>query len=117
MEYKMVLCVRNDIPMSVGKKCSQCAHAAVGCFQKAMEVSPECIIEWESQGAKKVVVKIESVKEFEMMKQTCEELGVLYYEVVDAGKTEISPGTITVLGVGPGPTVLIDVVTGDKQLL
>ena len=31
--------------------------------------------------------------------------------------TEVSPGTYTVLGIGPGPSSLIDAITGDFKLL
>lgn len=32
---KMVLCVRKDLPMTKGKACAQCCHAAVGAVNRA----------------------------------------------------------------------------------
>ena len=32
---KMVLCVRKDLPMTKGKACAQCCHAAVGAVGRA----------------------------------------------------------------------------------
>ena len=32
---KMVLCVRKDLPMTKGKTCAQCCHAAVGAANRA----------------------------------------------------------------------------------
>ena len=32
---KMVLCVRKDLPMTKGKTCAQCCHAAVGAVNRA----------------------------------------------------------------------------------
>jgi len=37
--------------------------------------------------------------------------------VKDAGHTEIPPGTVTVVGIGPGPRSEIDKITGDLQLV
>jgi len=37
--------------------------------------------------------------------------------VKDAGHTEIPPGTVTVVGLGPGPRGEIDKITGHLQLM
>ncbi|KXJ21522.1 Peptidyl-tRNA hydrolase 2, mitochondrial [Exaiptasia diaphana] len=36
--------------------------------------------------------------------------------ISDAGRTQIAPGSKTVLGVGPGPKALVDEVTGHLKL-
>ena len=38
-------------------------------------------------------------------------------EVTDAGHTQIAPGTITCLSIGPAPEENIDKITGDLKLL
>jgi len=37
--------------------------------------------------------------------------------IQDAGRTQVAPGSRTVLGVGPGPNELIDKVTGHLKLM
>ncbi|ELP86419.1 peptidyl-tRNA hydrolase 2, putative [Entamoeba invadens IP1] len=116
-EYKMMLCVRTDISMSEGKKCAQCGHAAVCCYELVLQQNPTVIEEWKKGGMKKVAVRVESLFEWENAVKTCQEFGIVYSEIVDAGRTEVSPNTKTVLGIGPAPSFLIDVVTRQFRLL
>jgi len=38
-------------------------------------------------------------------------------EVTDAGHTQIAPGTMTCISIGPAPEEKIDKITGDLKLL
>lgn len=42
--------------------------------------------------------------------------GLVCCLISDAGRTQIAPGSITVLGIGPGPANLIDEVSGHLKL-
>lgn len=44
-------------------------------------------------------------------------LGITAEVIQDAGRTQIDPGSLTVLGVGPAPKSLVDAVTGGLKLL
>lgn len=44
-------------------------------------------------------------------------LGVTAEVIQDAGRTQIDPGSLTVLGVGPAPKSVVDKVTGHLKLL
>lgn len=44
-------------------------------------------------------------------------LGVVAEVIADAGKTQIAPGSHTVLGIGPAPASVIDKLTGSLRLL
>lgn len=45
------------------------------------------------------------------------ELGVGYYIVKDAGHTQVSPGSKTVIALGPGTDEELDVISGHLKLL
>lgn len=44
-------------------------------------------------------------------------LGLTAEVIQDAGRTQIDPGSLTVLGVGPAPKSVVDKVTGHLKLL
>ena len=46
-----------------------------------------------------------------------EEEGMFTYLVIDAGRTQIAPGSRTVLAIGPAPKQLVDKITGHLKLL
>ena len=67
-------------------------------------------------GQTKVAVKTDSIETLATIKEKAEKLGLVALEVRDAGRTQIDAGTVTVLGVGPGPSELVDEVTGHLKL-
>jgi PTH2 family peptidyl-tRNA hydrolase len=119
----MYLVVRKSINMSIGKTAAQCAHAsqmlqikyeklhkALVYQRKAIksgDMAPdplraevdqkELIFEqWLNANIRKVVLQADE-KEWVRIKEECPE-NVL---VVDAGHTELEPGTETVIGIWP----------------
>jgi PTH2 family peptidyl-tRNA hydrolase len=116
-DYKMVIVTRADLSLSAGKLAAQVSHAAVTCALLAKKNKPLWFSKWQKEGAKKVVVKVETLDDFHPLKEKAEELGMSTSLVTDAGHTEIPEGTETVLGIGPAPSNLIDQVTGELALL
>lgn len=116
-EYKMVIVTRKDLSLSPGKLAAQVSHAAVACTLLTKKHKPLWFSKWQREGAKKVVVKVETLDEFFVLKEKAECLGIATDIVVDAGHTEIPEGTQTVLGLGPAPNNIIDQVTGQLPLL
>ena len=116
-EYKMVIVARKDLPLSAGKLAAQVAHAAVNCALVSKVKKATWFSRWQREGAKKVVVRVESLDDFFPLKEKAEGLGIITSLIVDAGHTEIPEGTQTVLGIGPAPNNIIDQVTGQLPLL
>jgi len=116
-DYKMVIVTRKDLNLSPGKLAAQVAHAAVACAIDTKKKNSKWFNEWQLEGGKKAVVKVEKDKDFFPLKKKADELKIVSHIITDAGLTEIPPGTKTVLGIGPAPSNLIDQITGDLQLL
>jgi PTH2 family peptidyl-tRNA hydrolase len=112
--WKQCLIIRNDIKMSCGKKCAQLAHASVGAYEKADKLLKK---QWFAEGQKKVVLKVNSARELYELKTIAEQAGIAAAIITDAGLTEIPPGTVTALGLGPAKSEDLDRITGDLSLL
>jgi len=116
-DYKMVIVTRSDLPLSAGKLAAQASHAVVDCTLLTKKNKSEWFAKWQREGAKKVIVKVQSLDDFFSLKEKAEKLGICTSIISDAGHTEIPEGTQTVLGIGPAPSNLIDQVTGQLPLL
>lgn len=116
-EYKMVIVVRSDLKLSPGKLAAQVAHAAVACALDTKRENPKWFNKWQNEGAKKVVLKVDSEDDFYPLKEKAEKLKIIAHIISDAGLTEIPPGTKTVLGLGPAPSNIIDQITGQLPTL
>jgi len=113
-KYKQCLIIRNDVKMTCGKKCAQLAHAAVSAYEKADKITKK---KWFDEGMKKVALKVHSQKDLYVIKTLAEDAGIPAAIITDAGMTEIPPGTVTALGLGPAKCEDLDKITGDLQLL
>lgn len=114
MELKQVILVRADLKLSAGKLAAQVAHASVNCVMKS---DNDLVREWNSFGAKKVVLKVKNDAELHKYEQAAKDAGLKTYVVSDAGLTEVPPGTETCMGIGPDKEEKIDAVTGGLGML
>lgn len=113
-EYKQCIVVRDDLKLSKGKLAVQVAHAAVSTYEIASDEVREA---WRESGQKKVVLRVAALQDLFELKEIARKHGLPAVLITDAGLTEVPPGTITVLGIGPAEVVELDKLTGDLKLL
>lgn len=116
-EYKQVIIIRTDLGMSTGKKCAQACHASITASNKVRRREIGAWKRWINSGQKKILLKIKSLEELTTIRNQLEKDGIECALINDAGLTQLSPGTITALGIGPVLSQKIDKITGDLKLL
>lgn len=116
-EYKQVIILRSDLKMSKGKIAAQAGHAAVSAAEEARKKCPEWWKAWVEEGQCKIALKVGSEQELLKLEKEARALKLPSKLISDRGLTEIPPGTITCLGVGPAPSNLINKITGELPLL
>lgn len=112
--YKQVIVVRSDLKMSPGKLSAQVAHASLS---SAGAADKKTLAAWEAEGSKKVVLKVSGMNGLHDLKVKAKDLGLPCFLVRDAGHTQLEPGTVTCLGIGPAKEIEIDKITKDLKLL
>ena len=115
--HKMVLVVRQDLKMGKGKIAAQCSHATLGCYKAALKANKMAIKSWELCGQPKIAVKCQDEEQLLALRDHAQSMKVPFSLIRDAGRTQIAPGSKTVLGVGPAPEEIVDKITGHLKLL
>ena len=117
VEFKLVVVVRDDLKLTPGKLAVQVAHAAVNCAFSTKKENNKWYTSWYREGQKKVVVRAFDLAHLHELQVHAKDLRLATSLITDAGLTEIPPGTITCLGIGPGPDDIVDKITGELKLL
>ena len=99
--------------MGEGKLAAQVAHASLMAYENAERRVQS---EWKGSGQKKVVLEANGESTMFELADTAEREGIAHAIVRDAGHTQLEPGTVSALAVGPAPDDLVDRVTGDLSL-
>ena len=110
---KQVIVVRKDLALSAGKFGAQVAHASICAYKKADKNDSEM---WELEGQKKVVLKVLNEKELLDVFMRAKKEKIACALIKDAGRTEITPGTSTCVGIGPADDEKIDLIVGKLKL-
>lgn len=111
MNYKQAIVLRSDLEISEGKRIAQACHASLKAYKKSDD---EIRRKWENQGAKKVALHGNNLKD---LKKRSSEIGVPAAMIKDAGRTQVKPGTITAIGIGPDEESKVDKITGQLELI
>ncbi|KAK7201443.1 Peptidyl-tRNA hydrolase PTH2 [Novymonas esmeraldas] len=132
---KMVLVVRKDLKMGQGKTAAQSAHAAVAVVEEILALrsesaaNPEAALDpvsaawlqwydaWHLTGCSKVALQCADEAAMLALAKHARQMDLPHYVVRDAGRTQVAPGSRTVVAIGPGPKSLVDEVTGQLKLL
>jgi len=111
---KQAIVVRTDIGMGKGKLAAQASHASLKAYENSHTASQS---DWKEAGQKKIVLKVTSEREIHELADQARREGLPNAVISDAGHTQLEPGTVTALAVGPGEENLVDRVTGELSLL
>jgi PTH2 family peptidyl-tRNA hydrolase len=89
---KRAIVIRSDLQMSTGKLAVQACHASVAAVLWA---GVDALKRWEIDGQTKIALGVHSLDELENLKKQCEAKGIIHAIISDAGRTEVTPGTVT----------------------
>lgn len=102
----MYMVARKDLDMSHGKLGAQCGHGTQLCIREAenADVSLEggypALAEWEEKDYPKIVLAGDEKKMGKLLRQLGES-SFPHAKVVDRGRTELTPNTMTLIALGP----------------
>lgn len=112
--YKMVILIRHDLRLPIGKACSQAAHASVEAVLKSKKAIVE---EWQRQGMPKIILKVNSLEELKEYQKKAKESSLTTALIKDAGRTFFKDPTITCLAIGPDKEEKINKIVSKLKLL
>ena len=110
---KQAIVARTDIGMGTGKLAAQVAHASLSAYEKAGRRARK---RWKKGGQKKVVLKASDERTLYELSEIADREGLPNAVIRDAGHTQLEPGTVTALAVGPAADDRVDRVTGELSL-
>jgi len=112
---KLALVVRTDLDMGRGKIAAQVAHAAVAATLASLGTAD--LAAWLAEGQPKVVLRVRTAGQLEDVVRQARAGGLPVEVISDAGRTQVTPGTLTCCALGPAESQRIDAVTAGLALL
>ena len=117
-QYKMVIVVRTDLNMSLGKVSAQVGHAVLGAYKLSLQNDLTKTNNWENfSGQAKIVLGVSNKEELFDIQNKAREAGLVTCLIHDAGRTQVAPNTPTCCAIGPDLVENIDKITGKLKLL
>ena len=115
MTVKLAVVVRTDLGMGRGKIAAQVAHAAVAATLASLGTAG--FAAWLREGQPKVVLKVSTGGQLEDVVRQSRESELPVEVISDAGRTQVTPGTLTCCALGPAESHRVDGVTAGLSLL
>mgnify|MGYP001158344456 CR=1 FL=1 len=112
--YKLAIIVNTALKMKKGKIAAQAGHGAVSA---TLASNPALLDAWFSSGQTKVCLKGEDDKHLLELKKKAEVASLPVVKILDAGRTQIPAGSLTVVAIGPALKEDLESITGDLKLL
>ena len=113
MEYKQVIIIREDLPMSLGKFGVQTAHAAVMGMQQAGGIDRKS---WIKDGKVTILLGCKDLSELTQLYYKASGADLPTFLVVDFGYTEFDGPTTTCLAIGPALKDEVDRISKNQKL-
>lgn len=111
---KQVIVVNEVLKLPRGKLSVQVAHASIASFLVA---KPDFQQAWLKVGMPKVVLLAGSEEDVLSIYKLADDSGLPTQLIKDAGKTVVSAGTITCVGIGPAQENDVNKITGNLKLI
>ena len=103
--------------MGKGKIAAQVAHASLSAAEETMDRRSDWFREWKEGGQAKIVLKVQTEEALRELYKKAKSAKLPAALIEDKGLTQLEPGTVTCLGIGPGPEDELDRITGKLKLL
>jgi PTH2 family peptidyl-tRNA hydrolase len=116
-KFKQVIIIRSELKMGKGKIAAQAGHAAVSAAEEARKHFIKWWETWFDEGQCKIAVKVNSEQELLQLEDEAKRSKLPHALISDRGLTQLEPGTITCLAIGPAPSNDVDRITGKLALL
>jgi peptidyl-tRNA hydrolase, PTH2 family len=114
-DYALSIIINTDYKMSKGKVVSQICHAMSGVMTYLFHNDPKLLQVWKEHSEPKIVLRA-SGAELKDIVQLARKSSVHYHRVHDAGRTQVPPGSNTVVAIGPAPKEKLALITGTLKL-
>ena len=88
---------------------------AVASLQRAKKTHSRMVQRWKESASRKICLAVDDEEEIEYFLNLVQEASLPFALIKDAGLTEVAPGTVTVLGVGPAPRHTMDSLFGELK--
>ena len=92
-----------------------CIRDRVESLQRAKKTHSRMVQRWKEGSSRKICLAVDDETELEYFLGLVQEASLPFALIRDAGLTEVAPGTVTVLGIGPAPRHTMDSILSELK--